>query len=374
MGGYTSHVTTRWMIAAIGLVAAACSGPGQSSPDVPTTDSTTDVLTACHPSSTSPGQSYTYVIDDLSIDPTDDPQLAHNGFNLDGLFSAADSPQACGHADLLARDDPDQNCAHLADGACVTLGCALGTIGCVGGVDNQLPTLEAEHSEHWSVASMISDAVRTNRLAIVVRVTGVSCLEDDPIVRVVLYRAFPTFRTSCDSVLPGREYSISADSLVPGATNFETGARYAFDGRILNARVRTQARPSAVAPIPNFFPGSFLGNPFPVFDGHDAQIAFDVSSTQLTRGDLGAWVAGDDMVAFLLSVAPDQAAFIRTVVGSLVDHEVNGVCSDLTAAPPRFGGISVGFGVHAVPATISTTVPIATGPADGVCGTLAHDQ
>ena len=104
---------------------------------------------------------------------------------------------------------------------------------------------------------------------------------------------------------------------------------------------------------------------------HALQVRFNLGSDALTNGSLGGWVAGGDIITAVAMLAPDYINVVRGVIGGLVDIQIMGVCDGSATMPATYGGISLGLGIHAVPATISTTTPMADAPAVGTCGYTA---
>jgi hypothetical protein len=96
----------------------------------------------------------------------------------------------------------------------------------------------------------------------------------------------------------------------------------------------------------------------------------DITPAGLTNGNLGGWDPGSDLVMQLQMIAdPMYHDIIPTLIGGFVDIQQMGICRT-SGSMPRLGGVSLGAGFDAVPATISTSMPIASAPSSGVCGTF----
>lgn len=355
--------------ALVGLV--GCSTP-MNTPDgsTPTDGGTTP------DSSSGTGQTYTYVINALTVEPTPpDENAALSGFNLDNRYSVngidgvMDTPNSCLHQDNPSNNDRDQNCPaamwNQADGRCMsaTASCAPGA-GCRGGVDNQLPTIldaietAAMSSFPMGIRPVLTEQVNTHRISLVMRVTGVNSLTDDDSVTIKFYNAYPTFSTGCDSVAGGREYAVSTASLNT-ATDIET-AKISFAGKIVGGRLIVTA------------PGMF---PLPLPEIMGAQVNLTLTNAQLrvnlteaggSNGNLGGSFNGGQLLTTIMQLAPDFATQGASLIGGFVDIEEGGICANRNAMPPQFGGIGVGLGFTLVPATVAAT-PIADRAA-GTCG------
>jgi hypothetical protein len=351
----------------LGLIAGTISAFGMACSDPPVTPDGGGGDTGG-----TPGQTFTYVIDNLSIDMTDNPDVPHTGFNLDNLFSSDIDAMGCTHADYFSTTDNDQHCSAVTNEMCTVTpntGCARTATGCKGGVDNQLPTLAntVQTALSTDIRMTIADTIANNSLALLIRVSDVNDTMNDSSVRVAIYRAFPTFNAGCTAVAANREYSVDSSFLSAGATNIDTGATVAFDGSIVNGRLQVRAGGSSgVFNLPISFSGYTLNLPL-----NQVQFRGNVSATEIATGNLGGWVGGEEVITAVRMIAPSYEAVVRGVIGGLVDIQVQGICDGSAMMPPRYGGIAVGFAVHAIPATISTTTPIATTQAAGTCGYTA---
>ncbi len=317
------------------------------------------------------GQTLTFVLDQLTIDANDNPGEPHTGFNLDDFYSSDVDLLGCTHLDYYSVFDNDQHCPTVANERCTPSpnpGCARTAAGCVGGVDNQLPTLASTIMTATStdLRATLQDTVATNKLSLVIRITGVNDMVTDSSVQVAIYRAYPTFSTGCATVAAGREYSVDRTSVTAGATSIESPA-FSFDGSIVAGRLRITAGAGATGSfnLPISLRGVTLNLPL-----HRLQVRANVATDSLSNGSLGGWVGGDDVITGVAMIAPEYLAVIRSIIGGLVDiQSAAGVCDGSALTPPAYGGISLGLGIHAVPASLTTT--IVDGPAAGTCGVPA---
>lgn len=333
---------------ALALAATAC-GPSGGGPGDAGGDGAGDDASGA-------GQTYTFVVSDMAIDPGDDPTLGPAaGFNLDGLYSSASDADGCVHQDFVSALDPDQN---MPDG-CTMLG-----TGCRGGVDNQLPSLANALDHIVPIRDILRDEVTHNHLVVLARITGVDSLADDPNVSVNLYIGYPTFTTDCDRVLPDREYSVDATTVDGGDIE---RAHLSFAGAIVRGRLRlTPSMSDPTIPIP-----------LPVFGGapltltlHGVQFRMDLTAQAGERGNLGGYLDGDEVLRGTCATFPSYCMVDMPIVGNAVDIRRMGVCFDASAMTPQFGSIGVGINVRAVSARISSATPVATGPARDTCGAL----
>jgi len=351
----------------LGFVVAAASALAMSCSGEATPDGGGDAAADAPPTE----QTYTFVVDQLTVDPTDNPDTPHTGFNLDNLFSTDIDAMGCTHPDYFSQYDNDQHCTSVTNEQCTVMpnpGCARTAAGCHGGVDNQLPTLAntIQTAANTDIRMTLSDTITQNKLALIVRVSHVNDPMNDDSIRVAIYRAFPTFTSGCTSVAGGREYTIDS-SFLTGGSDIDANANVAFDGKIVNGRIQVQAGGSGgIFNLPISFSGFSLNLPL-----HEVQLRANLTtgaSAALDSGDLGGWVGGDDVINAVAMLAPDYVAVVRGVIGGLVDIQIMGICDGSSMNPARYGGISVGLGIHALPATISTTTPSAAMQAAGTCG------
>ncbi len=347
--------------AALAALAPGCGTPSTDH-DASALDATIDVAPP-------PPRTLTFVLDQLTIDETDDPSVPHTGFNLDGLFSADIDPGGCTHVDYLSLYDNDQNCAMVAGERCAATpngGCASTAAGCIGGVDNQLPILASTIQTVTStdVRQVLRDEVRSNRLALIVRLRDVDSLANDPGVEVSIYRAWPTFRDGCTSVAADREYAIDRASLT-GGTDIDANATLRIQGSIVAGRLRLRVENADAFVLPLTIPGE-VGVQLAL---RHLQLRADVTSGGLLNGSLGGWVLGDDLIVVRSIWCYSDCQQLRRILGGLVDIEVDTICDGSALFPPRYGGISIGLGIHGVPATIATGPgAIVSGPGVGTCG------
>ena len=306
-------------------------------------------------------RTYTFVIDQLTIDADDSRDHPHTGFNLDGLYSEASDPAGCNHADFGSGIDPDQN----------ENGCVWTTSGaCHGGVDNQLSVLADTigTASGVDVRNLIVDRIARNEACTIVQVADVNGFLgptlNDPDVTVKLFECYPTFTTDCDSVLPNREYSVAASSVTPGSVD-TAHPLHAFAGSIQAGRLSVISSADTLLPIEFFLPplgGRALRVPL-----HALRLRVALSSTEGMQGNLGGFVRGDQLVQSANCTGPEYCTVVEGAIGGLVDIALTGTCEE--PGPPRhFGGIGFGWGFHLVPATIRTMDPVLTAQTPGTCG------
>ncbi len=348
--------------ATFAALAMSCSDPQPGTDGGP--DTAADVVTA--------ETTLTFVLDQLMIDANDNPDQPHTGFNLDDYYSSDVDPLGCTHLDYFSQYDNDQHCPTVANERCTPSpnpGCARTAGGCVGGVDNQLPTLAStiQTAASTDLRATLQDTVTTNKLSLIVRITGINNMTDDSAVRVAIFRAYPTFSTGCTTVAAGREYSVDRSFVTGGSLD---NPMFAFDGQIIAGRLRMTAGTGATGAfnLPISLRGLTLNLPL-----HRLQVRANLTATELANGSLGGWVGGDDVITGVAMLAPDYISVVRGVIGGLVDiQSAAGVCDGSASTPPAYGGISLGLGIHAVPATLTTTLVDA--PATGTCGWSAPTE
>ncbi len=309
------------------------------------------------------GPTYTFVASRLTIDATDAPEVAHTGFNVDGLFSGPTDADGCNHEDFFSLFDRDQHSPS---------GCAMGATPCTGGVDNQLPTvIGALEAVAGSDPRMIlAGEVTNNRFAVLVQLSSVDDPVNDSSIGIRVFIGYPTFTTGCTSVAADREYSVSAASLRPGGTG-PSDALIAVPGAIVGGRVITTTPVAGGLPFP-----------LPIGAGltldvslHALQVRFDLASTldRGTNGNLGGWAPGNELVDAIDRIAPGFREAVEAILAGVVDVRLPGMttCVDRTTPTmPQFGGASMGLGAQLVRARVSTTTPVAARPAVGTCGAM----
>ncbi len=304
------------------------------------------------------GRSLTFVLDELVVEASDGLDLPHTGFNLDGLFSGPTDADGCNHDDFFSLYDRDQHRPAR---------CTRGTAGCVAGVDNQLPTVfnTIESVSGMSPRAVIAGEVANNRLVVLVHVTSVEDLVDDPDIRVRVFIGFPTFSTGCTSVQPDREYVVDRRSLIAGGTTLGD-AIVDVRGRIVSGRLQFAAGAGDVfrLPIP-------LGAGLSTAVGLRAlHMRFDVTDIRGTHGNLGGWATGQDLVDAIVMLAPMYRAAVEGILGSLVDIQDGGICVARSGSRARYGGVSMGMEFTALPVRIREMDPIVDAPPPGTCGAM----
>ena len=309
---------------------------------------------------------YTYVIDQLRIDANDNPDVPHAGFNLDTFYSSATDPNGCNHDDYGSVLDLDQNM-----NSCMWTAARQANGMCRGGVDSQLPTLAntIETAAGMDIRAVINEQVNGNKLALVVRVTGVNGVPgpdfNDSDVNVKIYLAYPTFTTDCMTVAANREYVVSRSSITDTGTTIED-AKFAFTGSIVAGRlqVTTGINGRFELPLPAVM-GHALTLPM-----HATQVRATLTPNEGTDGNLGGWVSGNDVVTAVGAIAPEYITVVEGAIGGLVDIQVENVC-EMAGPPRRFGGIGLGLKLHFVPATLRMNDTIQAAQATGTCGYTA---
>jgi hypothetical protein len=358
---------------------------GCGTPVTPPADGSTPMGDSSTPTDGGGGteRTLTYVISALTVDMTPpDSNTAVAGFNLDGIHTDMDgtTPRSCNKPDQPSALDQDQNCpmASLtaADGRCAAMnpGCAPGGT-CRGGVDNQLPgildAIETAASAQFPMGLRpeLSSQVSGNKISLIVRITGVNDLTNDPSVQVKIYNAYPTFTDNCNTVAPDREYAVAADSVTGG--NIEMPTIPSFNGSIRAGRLFVEQ--------PGMFP-----LPLPEIMGQrvdltltNAQLRVNLTEEAGARGNLGGSFNGSQLFTLIGRIAPDFAMEAVTIIAGFVDIEqplptpgsMPGVCSNRMVMPPVFGNIGVGLGFSLVRARVAAAPVAARGA--GVCGASA---
>jgi hypothetical protein len=329
---------------------AAIDAPQDVQYDIQFADITRDIATDVM---ISPSHEYVYVMSGLTVDPDDNPANPHTGFDVDGLASLSTDANGCNHGDFGSALDPDQNAPS---------GCLFGTLGCFGAVDNQFPTMATtiDNTTDMNTRELLTDAVNSGRIVILVRISDLDSFADDDNVRVRVYTGFPTFTTGCTSVMPGREYQVDEASL-SDPTNIDS-ALFDVSARIVAGRIQFAA--------PDSYVFTLRGSGLIPISIHAMRMRGDITPDALANGNLGGWDTGDDLVMQMQAVAPAMYHdVIPLLISGFVDVQQMGVCHT-SGSMPRLGGVSLGAGFAAVPAVISTTMPHAAAPTAGVCGTF----
>ena len=254
--------------------------------------------------------------------------------------------------------DQDQNCASVgAAGHCANPGCASGSAGCVGGVDNQLPELLAVMHDlsGTNIRADLTTRIQTNQSVTLIRFTGVDSMVNDPSVNVFIYDAFPTFDLNCIAVPSGGTYRVSRSSLVVGASTIDD-AVYSFQGSINNGRLQITptTTPGFLLQIPL---GTNLNN-FPLY-----YVQMRGSWGASWGGMIGGWIPQGTVTNSLCYFYPARCSTIMTEIAPLADISVPATndfleCGNASGCVCSAGGISVGFSFGTLPALIDPTTPI----------------
>ena len=327
---------------------------------------------------TAPPREFTYVLNALSVDMSEDPAMPHTGFNLDNLFSNGMGAMDCQHEDYFSTIDTDQNCMMpAATGACpagaMNTGCmASNNMGaCRGGVDNQLPVLAStiEAVASMDVRALITNQINSSGIVLLVRLSDVNgdlgpTLNDDSVV-VRLYVGYPTFTSGCTSVMADREYQVARSSLRTGGTTLDD-AKFEFRGSIVNGRLRVQSMAPFPLPLPEVMGVSLQ------LDLQNALLRADLAADNTAaRGNLGGGVLGQQVVDTVARAFPQFLSTVQAAISGLIDIQQAGVCADRMSNPARYGAIGLGLGFTTVKARISTATPIADRAMPGACGASA---
>ncbi len=319
------------------------------------------------------GSTIVFVVRRLTIDPDDLPENPHTGFDLDGFASTDSDANGCAHPDFLSALDPESNCSAVDhDARCTAFSaqCScrdtlnFGGSGCVGAVDNQLPTIANTLAILTSpdIRASVSDDVGSGRVVILARITGIDAFDDDPEVHVQLFNGFAAPGTACTSPTLDARYQIDVASLRAGGT---TEADFAVDlvGAIHQGRLRAAGGDADAFTIS--FP--FAELPFR-FELRHLMIAADLTPEGATNGNFGGWVDGQTLGDEFVRIAPEYEGIVRGIVAGMTDLSVNGLCSDSTASPARIGRVGFGLGFDLVRATIDPNNPVVAAALPGTCG------
>jgi hypothetical protein len=238
------------------------------------------------------GDTHLYVVNVLDFARTNLITYETPGFNLDLCNTPAGGTTGCGHMDR--RFDIDQNGIWEREEL---------------GVDNQLVELapildgflELQHN------------VDAGHLLLLIEVTHVESLEDDPCVDVaLLLGSIPEggilVHDGDGRLSPGQAFEIDPASY-DGAGN----PRMAAKGLIENGRVYV-----GPATIPLELPADGVVVTLPTQDAH---LAFNMTSANLGVGVLGGGLNVDDFIASIAGLLPDDfpPATVRSFLEPLMD-------------------------------------------------------
>jgi len=356
--------SNKYLVLALGaltMFGAGCSG-GSTGDD---SGSGHDATSEGGGDSGGPAMTYTYVINALTIDPADtdmnNPTMPHTGFNLDNLCSTSMSQFGCGYGDSTSMIDTDQN----------TTGCTdpSGTCKCV---DNQLPAVaDLIGSVAPNIRGTLTDEVNQNKLALLVRVSGVNDLMNDDSVTVAVYQAFPTFTSNCNAVPTDGEYSVAMSSL--NSANVDD-PKVHFMGKIVNGRLQVTSgiNDQFILPLP-----PIMGQQI-TLALHATQIRANLTADSGSTGNLGGFIVGQDLVTTVCTVAPSFCSAVPQLIGPEMDidypfpptDDSSGCFVSMDMDPNHMGrgALSAGLGFTLVKAHVSTTTPVAASQAAGTCG------
>ncbi len=310
-----------------------------------------------------PGPVEYYLITRLTIDDSDAVEMPHTGFDLDGLASGPTSAEGCNHEDFFSDRDLDQN--HPP-------GCAIGTPGCRGGVDNQYPTMI--NSLQAAVMNMdlrmeLQSSINAGRTLYVLAAYGIDSRTSDTDVTLALLVVRGVARNCSGPLAPGAEFVVESRSYVGGDP-----ARPAWtaQARIMAGRLQTILPFDAPFPAPAVDPSRTLGS-FREFAASRTRIAldFDTNGTGIRQGNWGAVLDFTEVLdAWGL---PDYRSASIAVLSGVVDlrRPCQLSCVDRTNAVATFGDISAAMGFEGLRATIVQTDPPLP---DGGCPDAGRDR
>lgn len=354
----------------LALFAAGC---GSDTGSTPTADAGTTDTPSGGDGGGSGGQTYDYVISNLTLDNSmTAPNAGARGYNIDNRNTGAtpSDPLDCDKSDFFSPIDSDQNM-----GTC-TAGQANGGASCRGGVDNQLPVVAETVSGLVSgtdVGALIQEQITEGKLAIIVRVEGVNgtpgpTLNDDNVTVKIYPFAHPMFANCSQVGQPGQMYQIDPDSVMGGNVNM---ARYTYSGRIVNGRL--QVNTSTNLATPGFSIGIPVQDRVLNLNLYAVQVRVTMGATAGTNGNLGGMILLSDLVTTLqnaqgLLPAGIDPATVQGILAGFVDIATGsgnmpgaGSCTGANA-----GGIGAGLGFTTTSAVIAPTV--AARPTSGTCG------
>jgi hypothetical protein len=300
-----------------------------------------------------PNSTLEFVVSAMAVDTfagqiSDSPAMAHTGFNLDGRFSDETDPGGCNHEDF-------QSALEATEGLgpeCLAPGC--------GGVDNMLPTLAAaiqSITPSFEINATLARSIARGERLLVLRLTGVDDMLDDPDVRLTLLAVFDADGRCEDNFTGAGRFVADARSFVEGDP---ARPRWRAHAAIAHGRVFTLEAFTTPVPVP------LTQQRFLEVDGHASQVRFEMPACgESARGNWGAWVDVGPLVAQASADEPRFAAAFAAIGATLVDVPINGICADTMGPFPTYGGASVGYGFELARAEVTG---VAAAPSPGACG------
>lgn len=300
----------------------------QPPPPPPGTDGGTDAGIPDPPGS----MTYDYVVNALAIGeesattPGESP-----GFDLDNHNTASETdPVGCGWVDFTAPS----------------------IYGGTQGVDNQLgPLLKmiADLGLDFDANSTIADNLANGSLLLLVRVTGVGDLRNDPNVTIQFYLG---------ELMAGQTPMVDGMMRLSGGQTFLIDPVSVEGGNIDNPRIQFN-NSTIVNGRLHGGPALFALN-VPIsdvgtldLDVQDAQVSFDISETALTNGLVGGYVNVDEIVNAISMLMLDvmiPVETVRSVLSGQADIDTDNNTDECEA-------LSLGLTFGAVPASFSMLAP-----------------
>jgi hypothetical protein len=323
------------------LAAAALVGTGCGGDDGPSGDAdggTTDAGPVdARPDDPPGGPSYFYAINALDIArPT--PEGIAAGFNLDSRVSDDTDESTCFHADFTSPPPDNEP-----------------------GIDNQLGPIIDAVGGSFDVAGSVRDAIAAGDLIILVELTDVDDLTNDPLVGLSLLLAARktcmadadcTTSWTCDTmamecrppvdammvITPGGTFDVATTSYMADGTT----PLIHIDGAIVSGRFRGGPLDiNLVLPV--------MGTEL-ALNIRTAQVRFNPTATVLTNGVIGGALDVEETVTALVAVAPDTIpeSLARSVLSAQADLEIDaeGACQS----------VSIGLTVSGVTAMKGMTI------------------
>ncbi|MBL8682415.1 MAG: hypothetical protein JNK05_24830 [Myxococcales bacterium] len=295
----------------------------------------------------------TFVVTQVFIgDTPPDNVTPAAGFNVDGLFTRENIPMAsiggCFKHDSPSYFDPLENCPleslNAVEGTCaVSSGCSR-PAACAGGVDNYLPAvLDAIGSTlpvvvPTGLRGVIRDAFLARQSAVIVRVTGIDDVENDPHVTLFVYEGRRV--DECADVGDNRRYAVLTSSVRD--RDLDRPVIAPLPASIRGGRVVPVRGATTTIPLSYFAPAEWLSA---VSQLENARLSFSIDERGNGAGNIGGSVRGEALLRAVRTLLPERSA--TAIVGGFADIAVATstglVCFDRTATPPRLGDLGVGM-------------------------------